>query len=349
MLSDLHPRYGECIVLPQPGVRNSLTDVSRLLVGNAEDASVRTGVTVVGFDKAMRCVVDVRGGGPATRETNAVGSDATLGVAHAITLSGGSVFGLAAADKIASILSSRKIGVALTQDTPTVPIVPAASLYDLNNGGDKNWGEAPPYRALVREAFSNLSADFSVGSFGAGYGAIAGRYLGGLGSASLNMGDDGVVASLIAVNSIGSPVMPQGDCFWSWPFEFENEFGGLKPSPNAAVREPLPSDIKGRVLPGQATCIGVVATSMPLDRASLMRVAIMSQDGLARAIRPSHAPFDGDTIFAICPDEDAIATPDDVMRIGSAAADCVARAVARGVWSATASTETATAFSALQS
>lgn len=333
--------------MPQPGVRNSLTDIPGVFVGNSENSCIRTGVTVVGFDKAMRCAVDVRGGGPATRETNAVGANATLGIAHAITLSGGSVFGLAAADEIATILSSQKIGVTLAQGVPTVPIIPAASLYDLSNGGDKDWGETPPYRALARDAFSSLSRDMNIGSFGAGYGALAGSIIGGLGSSSLDMGDNSVVASLISVNSIGSAVMPGGNCFWSWPFEFEDEFGGLKPTPDLFAHAPLPADTKGEVSCGQATCIGVVATSVSLDRASLMRVAIMAQDGIARAIRPSHAPFDGDTIFAVCPDEAPRVTPIDVMRIGSAAADCVARAVARGVWSATASSETATAFSGL--
>ncbi len=334
-------------MIPLPGPGNCLTDVPGVSIGNAENTHIRTGVTVIGFDKAMRCAVDVRGGGPATRETNAVGADATLGIAHAISLSGGSVFGLAAADEITAVLSSQEIGVTLVRGVPTVPIIPAASLYDLSNGGDKDWGEMPPYRALAREALSSLSRDMSIGSFGAGYGALAGSFLGGLGSSSLDMGDNSVVASLIAVNSIGSAVMPGGDCFWSWPFEFKEEFGGLKPTSRIAAHEPLPEEIKGGISPGQATCIGVVASSIPLDRASLMRVAIMAHDGLARAIRPSHAPFDGDTIFAVCPDEAPKATPNDVMRIGSAAADCIARAVARGVWAATASTETATAFRTL--
>ena len=158
------------------------------------------------------------------------------------------------------------------------------------------------------------------------------------------MGEGGIASAMIAVNSIGSPIMPDGGSFWSWPFERDGEFGDLRPDINARAHDPLPDDRKGGIRPGQATCIGVVACSVPLDRPSLARIAIMAQDGLARAIRPSHAPFDGDTFFAICPDETPQVSADDVMRLGSAAADCVARAVARGVWEATAATETAPAF-----
>jgi len=332
-------------VITRPGARNALTDVSGIRVGNSEDLKARTGVTVVRFNRAMRCSVDVRGGGPATRETDAVGNDGTLGIAHAICLSGGSVFGLGAADKVASILSAEGEGFVPVAATPPVPIVPAASLYDLNNGGDKSWNDEPPYRSLAAEAMKAESQDVPCGSVGAGYGATAGAWLGGLGTASLEMGEDRVVSALVAVNSIGSPVMPGGHCFWSWPFEIEGEFGGLKPDLASNVTDPLPVDRKGGVTAAQATCIGVVACSVPLDRISLMRMTVMAQDGLARAIRPSHAPFDGDTIFAVCPaDRPADVEPEDVMRYGAAAADCVARAVARGVWEASAETERAPSF-----
>jgi L-aminopeptidase/D-esterase-like protein len=326
------------------GPKNSLTDVPGIRVGHAHDAAARTGVSVITFDDAMRCAADVRGGGPATRETNAVGLDATLGIAHGLVLSGGSVFGLAAADEVATILSANGTGFVPVPGTPPVPILPAASLYDLSNGGDKAWGGVPPYRALASRAFAAASNDAACGSCGAGYGATAGAWLGGLGTASLDMGEGGIVSATIAVNSIGSPIMPDGRSFWSWPFERDGEFGDLRLDFNARAHDPLPDDRKGGIRPGQATCIGVVACSVPLDRPSLARIAIMAQDGLARAIRPSHAPFDGDTIFAICPDETPQVSADDVMRMGSAAADCVARAVARGVWEASAATKTAPAF-----
>ncbi len=326
------------------GQRNALTDIDGIRVGNAEDHIARTGVTIVRFDHALRCAVDVRGGGPATRETHAVGSDGTLGIAHAIALSGGSVFGLGAADTVATKLSAQKEGIVPVAGTPPVPIVPAASLYDLNNGGDKSWGEGPPYGRLAAQAMEYASKEVKCGSVGAGFGALAGAWLGGLGTVSLDLGDRGAVAAMVAVNSIGSPVMPSGDCFWAWPFEVGQEFGGLQPNPSSRISDPLPRDAKGGVAVGQATCIGIIAISVPVDRASLRRIAIMAQDGLARAIRPSHAPFDGDTIFAVCPNMPSIADTEEILHLGSAAADCVARAVARGVWEASAETDRAPSF-----
>lgn len=328
----------------EPGPRNALTDIGGVAVGNAEDAAARTGVTVLGFERAMRCAGDVRGGGPATRETNAVGPEATLGIAHAITLTGGSVFGLAAADEVAAALSARGEGFVPVPGTPPVPIIPAASLYDLANGGAKGWGAEPPYRQLAREALAGAGDDVPCGSVGAGYGATAGAWLGGLGTASVDLGEGVFVGALVAVNSIGSALMPGGTCFWSWPFEIGGEFGGLRPDAEAAITDPLPRDRKGGIAAGQATCIGVVGCSAALDRPALTRMAIMAQDGLARAIRPSHAPFDGDTLFAICPDGPATTDAEQAMRLGSAAADCVARAVARGVWEATAAHENVPAF-----
>lgn len=329
---------------PEPGSRNALTDIEGILVGNAEDENARTGVTVLRFDQPMRCAVDVRGGGPATRETDAVGSDGTLGIAHALVLSGGSVFGLGAADAVASSLSASGKGFVPVSGAPPVPIVPAASLYDLSNGGEKEWGVEPPYRSLAMKALKEAARDCLCGSVGAGFGATAGAWLGGLGTASLSMGEGETVGALIAVNSIGSPVMPSGDCFWSWPFEHGDEFGGIAPDLASRALEPLPADRKGGIAAGQATCIGVVASSVPLDHISLRRMAVMAHDGLARAIRPSHAPFDGDTIFAVCPNTPSDTGDETVMRLGSAAADCIARAVARGVWEATAGTERAPSF-----
>ncbi len=330
--------------MASPGPRNALTDIAGLWVGDAHDAAVRSGVTVIRFEQAMRCAGDIRGGGPATRETNAVGAEATLGIAHAITLSGGSVFGLAAADEVAIALSDAGEGFVPVPGTPPVPIIPAASLYDLSNGGAKDWGAAPPYRDLARQALEAASRDVACGSVGAGYGGLAGQWLGGTGTASVDLGEAGVVAALVAVNSIGSPVMPDGSCLWAWPFEYGGEFGGLRPTPESAALDPLPADGKA-AMAGTATTIGVVACSRPLSHGMLRRVAIMAQDGFARAIRPSHAPFDGDTIFAVCPvGEPGEGEAQLATLLGAAAADCAARAVARGVWHASAETEDAKAF-----
>lgn len=318
----------------RPGNLNALADISGVSVGHAFDAAARTGTTVLRFDKAMRCAVDMRGGGPATRETDAVAPSATLGIAHALILSGGSVFGLGAADKVAALLSAQGFGLRLKDGTPAVPIVPAACLYDLANGGEKTWGELPPYAGLAEQAFAQTAKNTAIGAIGAGFGAMAGTHRGGLGQASIMLDDSITVAAMIAVNAIGSPLMSDGRTFWAWPFERGAEFGGARPDPAMPAPETLPPDIKSTIRSGEATCIGAVAVSTAVDRASLHRIAIMAQDGLARAIRPSHAPFDGDTIFALCPDGESTAPPEQVMRLGAAAADCVARAVARGVWAA---------------
>ncbi len=297
-------------------------------IGHAHDPAVRTGVTVLLPDAPMTCAVDVRGGGPATRETDAVGADATLGIAHAVVLAGGSVFGLAAADAVAAYLSARGDGFAPVPDTRPVPIIPAACLYDLNNGGAKDWGETPPYAALARAALGTLSPESGSGSLGAGYGATAGIWRGGFGSASA-IHEGITVTAHIATNAVGSPLMPDGRSLWAWPFERNGEFGGQHPG---AMPPPpaLPADIKGAGT--TATCIGAVIISGPQSRPALRRIAIMAQDGLARALRPSHAPFDGDTIFALCPQGGAEDDSRRTMALGSLAADCVARAVALGCW-----------------
>ena len=303
-------------------------------IGHAHDSRIRTGVTVLVPDSPLSCAVDMRGGGPATRETDAVGVEATLGIAHAIVLSGGSVFGLGAADVVAATLSARGRGLTLVAGTPPVPIVPAACLYDLNNGGAKDWGENPPYAALARRALEDADTGARCGSIGAGYGAMAGAWRGGFGTASA-LHDGITVTAHIATNAIGSPLMPGGGAFWAWPFERAGEFGGARPG---MVEPPpaLPPDIKGGG--ATATCIGVVSVSTPQTRIALRRIAVMAQDGLARALRPSHAPFDGDTIFAVSPQVSPHAPasddPAETMALGSLAADCVARAVALGCWHA---------------
>jgi L-aminopeptidase/D-esterase-like protein len=224
-----------------------------------------------------------------------------------------------------------------------VPIVPAAVLYDLANPGDKAWGDAPPYRDLGLEALRACGPDFALGSVGAGRGAMAGHAEGGIGSASLDLGDGLVVGALMAVNPVGSVYMEDGETFWAWPFEIDGEFGGRRPAADLpASIEPFPSS--GRlgdpvlVEPGGATTIGMVAVSADLTAAECRRLAIMAQDGMSRAIRPAHTPFDGDTLFALASGRVAIGRDRArnllLARLGVAAADCVARAIARGVWAA---------------
>ncbi len=315
----------------EPGPRNLITDVGGLKVGNAEDEDARTGVTVVLPDQPAVAAVDVRGGAPGTRETDALAPGGLIEHAHGFALSGGSVFGLDAASAVAIWLSARGRGLDL--GPLPIPIVPGAILFDLDNGGNKDWGESPPYRDLARRACENAAADFSLGNAGAGYGATAGALKGGLGSASAIDGAGLVVGALMAVNSFGSVVMPGTDSLWAWPFEQQGEFG------NPPAPRPLPGGIDLEVpetgFPGTNTVLGIVATNVALDRNEARRIAIMAHDGIARAVRPAHTPFDGDTLFVLSTGALEVATgerrPAALGRLGSLAADCVTRAIARGV------------------
>lgn len=324
--------------MSNPGPRNLITDVDGILVGHAEDHRARTGVTVVVPETAAMAAADVRGGAPGTRETDALNATSLVKRADAVVLSGGSAFGLDAAAGAVAWLKSQNRGF-FVGDVP-VPIVPSAILFDLRNGGDKEWGEDPPYRALGRAACENLSADFALGNTGAGLGAQAGTLKGGLGSASAIL-DSGIqVGALVAVNAVGSAVMPGTNTFWAWAAERDAEFGGSGP-PTAMPDWSIPHT-KTPPRAGGNTTIGVVATNADLDTAQCRRMAIMAQDGIARAIRPAHTPFDGDALFALAtgraplPDatEGDLAIPVAVAAIGAAAADCVERAIARAVYAA---------------
>jgi L-aminopeptidase/D-esterase-like protein len=311
-----------------PGPRNLITDVDGIRVGNADDGRWRSGVTVVLTETGSVASVDVRGGAPGTRETDALDPTCLVGRADAVVLSGGSAFGLDAASGVMAWLAERARGFPVGD--VRVPIVPCAILFDLLNGGDKDWGVEPPYRDLGYRACAAAREDFPIGNVGAGMGAIAGSLKGGLGSASA-VGSGGVqVGALVAANPFGSVVMPGSDAFWAWPFERNGEFGGAVPDTHMGeTADPFET---ARV--GGNTTIAVVATNARLDVPQAQRVAIMAHDGIARAIRPAHTPFDGDTVFVLATGTGDAARPADVGRIGSAAADCLARAIARGVYAA---------------
>ncbi len=321
-----------------PGARNLITDVAGLKVGQAEDAAARTGTTVIVPDEAAVVATEIGGGGPATRETDATAPQNLVHAFDAVVLSGGSVYGLAAADGVVAWLGARHRGFGLSPDpkTPRSPVVPAAALYDLANGGNKDWGLTPPYRALALKAMDALGADFTLGTAGAGYGAMSGGIKGGLGSASIVTPDGISVGALVAVNSAGSVVGSDGRSFWAAPFEIGGEFGGLGPAglrgapDDWARRRPAPAARKN-------TTLAVVATDVTLTSDEAKRVAIMAQDGMARAIRPSHTPFDGDIVFALSTGKQTAAEPRafTVARIGALAADTLARAIARAVYLAT--------------
>lgn len=312
----------------RPGPRNLITDVDGLLVGNAEDHTVRSGVTLVLPPEAPVAAVDVRGGAPGTRETDALEPSSLSGRIDAVVLSGGSVFGLDAASGVSSWLQGQGRGFAVGK--VRVPIVPSAILFDLHEGA-LNWDLEPPYRGLGAEACINAKSDFPLGNVGAGLGARAGVIKGGLGSASFVDDDGAVVGALVAANPFGSVTMPDSATLWAWALEQNEEFGG-QPVPNVVAKENVDYDFDA---PTGCTVIGVVATNTSLDRAQAQRLSIMAQDGIARAVRPAHTPFDGDTIFALATGQ--IPTPigaGALGRLGMMAADCVARAIGRAVFAA---------------
>ncbi|MEN0074684.1 MAG: P1 family peptidase [Paracraurococcus sp.] len=318
---------------PQPGPRNRITDVEGILVGNAEDHRIRTGVTVIYPTERCPAIADIRGGAPGTQNIQAMEPASLRNEVDAIVLSGGSMYGLDAAGGVVAALGARGGGVAF--GGAVIPVVPAAILFDLANGGDKAWGEAPPYAALGRAALDAVGPDFALGNAGAGLGARAGALKGGLGSASMVTADGLQIGALVAVNSFGSAVMPGTDRFWAGPLEMGEEFGGLGPPPadwRGEAEMPLPPGFA--LNPMANTTIAVIAVNAALGKGELQRLAIMAQDGLARAIRPIHTPFDGDSVFALATSRVPLTGPAMLARLGHLAADTLARAVARGVYHA---------------
>jgi L-aminopeptidase/D-esterase-like protein len=315
--------------------RNLMTDVAGVRVGHAQDARLASGVTCVLFDESTVASVDVRGGGPGTRETDLLQPSRTVQSVDALVISGGSAFGLDAASGVQAWLREHKRGFAI--GPALVPIVPGAVLFDLVNGGDKEWGRYSPYRELGHAAAAAAGAsggDFALGSVGAGTGATTVNYKGGLGSASAATEDGIVVGALAAVNACGSAVVGDGPCFWAAPLERDGEYGG-RGFPATVPPGALLPRAKGVI--GSSTTLVVVATDAVLTKAQAERIAMMAHDGFARAISPVHTPLDGDLIFTAATGRKPLADPVFcLMRLGAAAAQVVARAIARGVYEATA-------------
>lgn len=307
-------------------MNNDLTDVAGLSVGNAHDAEALTGVTVVVCDEPAVAACDVRGGGPGTRETALLDPEMTVQTVDAIALSGGSAFGLEAASGVMAWLAQRGRGFPV--GAATVPIVPGAILFDLNNGGDKSRIAGSLYRDLALQACNAAGAPLALGSAGAGFGATTANLRGGLGSASARCGGF-TVAALAAVNAAGSATLGDSWHFWAGPYERGGEFGGLG-LPQAMPRDALKAVTKG--MAGASTTICVVATDAALTKVQARRLAVMAQDGLARALHPVHTPLDGDIVFALSTGKVPLADPlADMVTLGSEAAHCLARAIARGV------------------
>jgi D-aminopeptidase len=310
--------------------RNLITDVSGIRVGNADDADLASGVTAVVFEEPAVAGVDVRGGAPGTRETDLLEPHRSVERIDAVALSGGSAFGLDAAAGVQALLREKGRGFAIGDIR--VPIVCGAVLFDLLNGGNKEWGRYPVYRELGYAAAAAADHAFALGTVGAGFGATTVNLKGGLGSASALTRDGHMVGALVAVNACGSVNIGAGPHFWAAPFELDGEFGGLG-FPVEIPRAALTPLAKGR--PGESTTIAVVATDAALTKAQAKELAVMAQAGFARAIYPAHTTLDGDTVFAAStarrPLANAIA---ELAELGAVAANVLARAVARGVFEA---------------
>lgn len=303
-------------------MQNLITDVTGFRVGNAHDATLKSGVTVLTANAPFTCGVHVMGGAPGTRETDLLAPDKTVEAVDALVLSGGSAFGLDAASGVTDALRTDGRGFAV--GTVTVPIVPAAILFDLLNGGDKDWTQNP-YNALGHDAYANAATGFDIGTSGAGFGATTANLKGGLGSASMTLPNGVIVGALVAVNALGSATVGDSPHFWAAPFEFAGEFGNLGPALGYPRGRPI---TKGH---GRNTTIGIIATNAHLTQAQCTRLATSAHDGFARALVPSHTPMDGDLIFAA---SNGDKTCDDLIYLGHAAATCMARAIARGVFAA---------------
>ncbi|RVC04631.1 S58 family peptidase [Mesorhizobium sp. M7A.F.Ca.AU.002.06.1.1] len=322
------------------GPRNLITDVAGLRVGNASDARLKSGVTTVLCDASTVAGVQILGGAPGTRETDLLEPHNSVDVVHAVVLSGGSAFGLDAASGVQAALRERGIG--LEVGGFRVPIVPSAILFDLRNGGDKDWGRYPPYRELGYEAAQPATADFQLGTIGAGTGALTSGLKGGLGSASTLLDNGVTIGALAAVNPTGSVTTGRPRHFWAAPFEIGDEFGGLgypSPMPDEANRILLKYRDKhfGRQTEtGGNTTIAVIATDAVLTKAAAKRLAMSAHDGFVRAIWPTHTPADGDLVFALATGTSGIElSADAAIDLYAAAGATMARAISRGVYAAT--------------
>lgn len=313
----------------QPGPKNLITDVAGLLVGNAQDDALKSGATVLLSDAPFTTSVHVMGGAPGTRETDLLAPDKSVAAVDALALSGGSAYGLDACSGVVDGL--RAAGRGFQVGAATIPLVPGAIVFDLLNGGDKDWSENP-YRALGRQAFDAASETFSLGTTGAGTGALSAMMKGGLGSASLVLPDGTTVGALVVANPIGAVTTPGDRHFYAAPFEVGDEFGGMGPDPASGLGLTLESRKVKAMSMRENTTIAIVATDATMTKAECQRVAVAAHDGIGRATVPAHTPHDGDLVFALSTDARPVG---DVTLIGHAASLCLGRAIARAIFEAT--------------
>ena len=314
----------------RPGPRNAITDVAGLRLGHHQRLGDgwATGTTVVLAPDGATGGVDVRGGGPGTRETDLLDPSHLVQQVQAVVLTGGSAYGLAAADGVVSWLAERGHGFRVgPAEHHVVPIVPAAVLFDLHSGGV--FGNVPD-AGFGRAACEAAGFDVAQGCIGAGTGARAGVLQGGIGTASAVLEDGTTVGAVVAVNPAGSVVNPRTGLPWAVDHELAGELG---------LRAPVRAEVDAlgrRVddVPRLNTTIGVVATDAGLTKAQCRRLAVAAHDGLARAVRPAHSMRDGDTFFALATGAGTVDVP-QLDAITAAGAGCVARAIVRAVLAAT--------------
>ena len=316
-------------------MKNLLTDIAGVRVGHADDAALGSGVTAVIFDTPAIASMDVRGGGPGIREGSLLDPVATVEQIHGIALSGGSAFGLEAGGGVQAWLAEQGRGFRIRE--AVIPIVPGAICFDLLNGGNKQWGRFAPYRELGYAAAAAATNSFALGSVGAGLGATTSNLKGGLGSASAATQDGVKVAALAVVNAVGSVTVGDGPWFWAAPFEIDGEYGG-RGLPPAFTPEMLAMRLKGatNASASENTTLAVVVTDAVLTKSQARRLAMIAQTGFARAIYPVHAPLDGDVVFAAATCEKPVDPLVGLTELGMVAANVTARAIARGVYAATA-------------
>lgn len=315
-----------------PGPQNAITDIEGLKVGHAQDNRLKSGVTVLTADTPFTASVSVQGGAPGTRETDLLAPDKSVAQVDALVLSGGSAFGLDACSGVVEGLRAKGRGYRV--GNAIIPLVPGAIIFDLLSGGDQTWTETP-YPALGRAAFEAATDSTPIGTIGAGTGAMTAMMKGGLGTASLTLDSGITVGALVAANPMGSVTTPGDKHFWAAPFEIDGEFGGLGPDAQTGLGRTHDSRKLTAMLERANTTIAIVATNATLDKAQCQRVAIAAHDGIARACVPAHSPGDGDLVFSVSTSAKPMTSPLDLTMIGHAAAVCLSRAIARGVYAAT--------------
>jgi L-aminopeptidase/D-esterase-like protein len=321
-------------IMPVPPLRNLITDVPGLKVGNAHDLRIASGVTALVFDGPSVASVAIHGGAPGVRDSALLEPEASVETVDALVLSGGSAFGL---DSMGGVMAHlRSIGRGFEIGPVRVPIAPGAIVFDLLAGGATNWADPPPWWSLGRQAAANADLTFDLGTAGAGYGATIVDMKGGLGSASARTADGYTIGALVVVNAVGTVLVGDGPHFWAGADEQDGEFGGFGFPARLDSATTRKHALKGD-RPRENTTIAIVATDAALTKGQAKRMAIMAHDGLARAIRPSHAPMDGDVVFAGGTAKMAGAIDLRCLaELGATAASCLARACARGVYEATA-------------